>query len=298
MIAIIAFVAITYALSILSALLVASTGGPESPLVGIGFAAMFFPAIAVLSLRSLKNEGVRIDWGRLPVRYLPLALLLIPMVLHIVMLPLMAVKDGGLPWLDWLTPAADGLYHTPPERGWGTVSLFGLMTRITINAVVGLLIVSFLAFFEEIGWRAWLVPRLKSRIGARGAVVGTAVISALWHVPFQLSGIQQIEGVSGIDLAIGAPMGIVASGLIIGWLWLRTESIWIVSIAHGALNNWGQYVFKYMTDPTGPNLAEEVAGDLRVLGTGFLALLFVGILLLWFAPEPCHSNRSVKAKCA
>ena len=93
-------------------------------------------------------------------------------------------------------------------------------------------------------------------------------------------------------------MGIVASGLIIGWLWLRTESIWIVSIAHGALNNWGQYAFKYMTDPAGPNLAEQVAGDLRVLGTGFLVLLSVGILLLWFAPEPRHSNSSVKVESA
>jgi membrane protease YdiL (CAAX protease family) len=298
MIAIVIFVAITYALSILSGLLVASTGAQESAFVEIGFVVMFFPATAVLFVRLTRREGVQIDWDRFPVRYLPLALFLIPAVLHTVMLPMMALKDGGLPWLDWLTPAADGLYHTPPERGWGTVTSSGLAGRIAINAVVGLVVVSFLAFFEEVGWRAWLLPRLRLRIGARAAVVGTAVISALWHVPFQLSGIQQIEGVSAADLALGAPMGIVASGLIIGWLWLRTESIWIVSIAHGALNNWGQYAFKYMTDPTGPNLAEQVAGDLRVLGAGFLVLMSVGILLLWLGPEPRHSNHTVKAERA
>jgi membrane protease YdiL (CAAX protease family) len=33
----------------------------------------------------------------------------------------------------------------------------------------------------------------------------------------------------------------MAAGLIIGWLWLRTESIWLAAIAHGAMNNWGQY---------------------------------------------------------
>jgi hypothetical protein len=47
-------------------------------------------------------------------------------------------------------------------------------------------------------------------------------------------------------LALTVPVGIFAAGLVIDWLWLKTESIRIVSLAHGALNNWGQYAFKYM----------------------------------------------------
>jgi membrane protease YdiL (CAAX protease family) len=120
-------------------------------------------------------------------------------------------------------------------------------------------------------------------MGARTAVVVTAIIWAVWHVPFQLSGIQHIDAVSPVELALGVPFGIMATGLILGWLWLRTESLWIVSIAHGALNNWGQYAFKYMKDPVGPNIAETVALDAQAVGAGFLALLVIGAVLLWWA---------------
>jgi membrane protease YdiL (CAAX protease family) len=78
-----------------------------------------------------------------------------------------------------------------------------------------------------------------------------------------------------MKLALTLPLGTVAAGLILGWLWLRTESIWLVAIAHGALNNWGQYAFKYMKESVTSDT------DLAILGAGSLTLLIVGVLLLW-----------------
>jgi membrane protease YdiL (CAAX protease family) len=78
-----------------------------------------------------------------------------------------------------------------------------------------------------------------------------------------------------MQLALIIPPGTMATGLILGWLWLRTESIWLVAIAHGALNNWGQYAFKYMKDSSTPGT------DVAVLTAGSAALLVVGALLLW-----------------
>jgi membrane protease YdiL (CAAX protease family) len=167
------------------------------------------------------------------------------------------------------------LYQTPPSLGWGTLTIYGLIGHIGLNAVIGLAIVSFLAFFEEIGWRAWLLPRLMERMGARYAVVVTGVIWALWHVPFELSGILHIDGVSPMKLALTMPFGTLAAGIIMGWLWLRTESIWLVSIAHGALNNWGQYAFKY----TKESVTHDT--DLAILSAGSLAVFLVGVFLLW-----------------
>jgi membrane protease YdiL (CAAX protease family) len=138
-----------------------------------------------------------------------------------------------------------------------------------------LIMVSFLALFEEVGWRAWLLPRLVTRIGARRAVAATSIIWALWHVPFQLSGIQYIGGVSSLRLSLAVVPGTIAAGLILGWLWLRTESIWLVAIAHGASNNWGQYAFKYMKNSGAPDR------DMTILCAGSLALLCVGLILLW-----------------
>jgi membrane protease YdiL (CAAX protease family) len=193
--------------------------------------------------------------------------------------------ESGLHWQDWLTRQSDGLYHVPASPGWGMVRTEGLVGHILLNAIAGLVIVSFLAFFEEIGWRAWLLPRLANRIGARRAVLVTSLIWALWHVPFQLSGIQHINGVSPMKLALTMPLGIMATGLILGWLWLTTKSIWLVAIAHGASNNWGQYAFKYMTDSGRPDQ------DIALILAGSLAMLLVGAFLLWFGGGPREWSR-------
>ncbi|HEY6340405.1 MAG TPA: CPBP family intramembrane glutamic endopeptidase [Bryobacteraceae bacterium] len=284
------FVAIAYGLSIALSLVVGLTGRYESNLIGLRYLSMFLPAVSVLIVQAAMGEGPCVRWDRVPLSYVPLAIFLIPAVMHASMLPVMVRLEGGWQWQGWLTPLSDGLYHTPASRGWGTVTLAGLVGYIAVNAVVGLVIASFLSFFEEIGWRAWLLPRLRNRMGARGAVVATAVIWGFWHVPFQLSGVQHIDGISPFRLALTLPFGIMVTGLIIGWLWVRTESIWIVSIAHGALNSLGQYAFKFMKDSLNPG-SDAAAG-----AAGFLALLSVGILLLWrYAPSRARHPRRIVA---
>ncbi|HWC95458.1 MAG TPA: CPBP family intramembrane glutamic endopeptidase [Candidatus Sulfopaludibacter sp.] len=273
--AILVFIGTAYALSVALSLLIGLTGGHGSALFALGYLSMFIPAITVLLVRAAMNEGPRVRWNSFPLRFLPVALLLIPGVLHAVMLPLMGRVEGGVQWQNWLTREADGLYHAPASRGWGALTIQGLVAHIVLHAVFGLIAVSSLAFFEEIGWRAWLLPRLVDRIGARRAVVATSIIWGVWHVPFQLAGIQYIEGVSLLRVSITIVPGTVAAGLILGWLWLRTESIWLVAIAHGASNNWGQYAFKYMKDSGTPDR------DMEVLGAGSVALLLVGVFLLW-----------------
>lgn len=274
---IVVFVATAYALSLALSLVVGLTGGHESRLIGLAYLSMFLPAVSVLVVSAAMKEGPRVNWDLLPIRYAPVAIFLIPVVLHAVMLPVEGSLEG-VHWQDWLTQRADGLYHTPASRGWGVLTLPGLVAHIGLNAVFGLVANSFMAFFEEIGWRGWLLPRLADRMGARSAVVLTSLIWAFWHVPFQVSGIQHIDGVSPMRLAIGFQFGIVAAGLVLGWLWLRTESIWLVALGHGALNGWGQYAFKYMQDSVTP---EEIRSDLTALSAGFVALLAVGAFLVW-----------------
>jgi membrane protease YdiL (CAAX protease family) len=268
------FVAVAYGLSVVLSLAIGLTGGTSSQLIGLRFLPTFIPALAVLSVRSHAGGVVDIDWNRLPWTYVPIALFLLPVVMHAAMLPAIVSYEGRLPWEDWLRPQSDGFFHSPAERGWGVLSPSALGGRIALNAIAGLIVVSILTFFEEIGWRGWLLPRLIKHLGARRAVVVTSAIWAGWHIPFQLSGVQHIEGVSPLMLAVTLPFGIFATGLVIGWLWLKTESIWIVSLAHGALNNWGQYALKYMRF--------EKAPDSVVGSAGFLATLAIGTaLLLW-----------------
>jgi membrane protease YdiL (CAAX protease family) len=248
--AIAAYLAIVYALSIALSLLIGFTGGHASSVAGLALLTMFMPAIAVLIVYSAWREAPHIVSLMPPMRYVLIALFFIPALMHAVMLPLMATLAGRL---HWSTPS-------PAD--------------IARNAVVGVLIVSVLAFFEEIGWRAWLLPRLVDRITPRRAVVVSSILWAIWHVPFQLSGIQYIAGVSPWKLAIVVPIGTMGAGLIIGWLWLRTHNVWLAAIAHGAMNNWGQFAFKYIQG-TAP-----ASVDLTVLASGSVAVLLAGSLLL------------------
>lgn len=278
------YIGLAYFLSILLSLLIGLTGGQNSTFIGLGFASMLIPAFGVVILNATMNEAPSVNWGLFPVKYLPLALFLIPFVMHAAMLPMTDILEGTIPWQQWLHPATDGLYHAPADKSWGTVTHSALVFRIAFNAIIGVVVVSVMAFFEEVGWRGWLLPRLSVSVGARSAVVVTSAIWALWHLPFIFSGILKMDGVTTLTTLAVAPFGTFAAGLFIGWLWLRSKSIWIVSIAHGALNNWGQYAFKYVDD-------FKIASPALVLFSGSLALLLVSALLLWFGLGKSSLNR-------
>src|SRR5438046_5564630 len=94
-----------------------------------------------------------------------------------------------------------------------------------------------------------------------------------------LSGITYLRGVPAYLISMINPFGIFGAGLVISWFWIKTKSIWIVSIAHGALNNWGQYAFKYMQDSTTDSKGQQtwlfvgVNGSLLILGLIILTTL-------------------------
>jgi membrane protease YdiL (CAAX protease family) len=271
--AVLVFIAIAYTLSVALSLLIGLTGGYRSRWIGLGYVSMLLPAVSVLITNGVVRDKQRaIGWDRFPLGYLPLALFLMPLVMHAAMLPAAAALDR-LHWQESLTPGSDGLYHAPAVRGWGVLTPTGLAVRIGINAIVGMIVVSTLALFEEIGWRGWLLPGLIGLTSERRAVVISSVIWSTWHAPYALAGIQRLEGVPAGWTALVVPVSIFGSGLVIGWLWLRTRSLWITAIAHGAVNNWGQYAFKFVSGNGQPS-------DALVLASGGLALIAVGAILL------------------
>ena len=248
---------------------------------------MFVPAVAVLVVVvAMRGKAPLLGWNRFPLKYVPVALFLMPIVMHAVMLPVAAVLWSGLPWAAWLTPEADGLHHTPASRNWGVLTPMGLMARVSMNVVVGLAANAALAFFEEVGWRAWMLPRLMDRMSARAAVVASALIWAFWHTPFALGGIHHLPGIPILLVVVTLPILTTGAGLVIGWLWVRTESIWMVALAHGALNNWGQYAFKFMQDG-GPGGQPR---DMVILGAGGLAVLALGSFLVASGLSPAPPN--------
>ncbi len=213
------FLTTAFGLSTLLSAAVAATGRSASPFAGLAVVAMFFPAIAVIAARVATGAPpADAGWRRFPIRWLPAALLAMPLTIHAVALPVTAHLEGGLPWLAWLSPAADGLIHTPESRGWGELTAVGLVGRVALNAVLGLLLVSVFALFEEIGWRAWMLPRLVARWGERQGALASAAIWAAWHAPYALSGIHDIPSVPATITAFALPIGHLGAGLVLAAL--------------------------------------------------------------------------------
>ncbi len=98
---------------------------------------------------------------------------------------------------------------------------------------IGAVINGVLAFGEELGWRGWLLPSLRP-LGTWPALLLSGAIFGLWHTPIILLGYNFNEpNLFGVAL-----MTVAATllGVLLGWLRLRSASVWPAVFAHGAIN--------------------------------------------------------------
>ena len=104
------------------------------------------------------------------------------------------------------------------------------------------LINTFAALGEEVGWRGFLYPRLKERFGAaKGRLLG-GLLWGVWHWPVMI-----FAGYNYGTAYWGAPVlgpllfcvVCTAIGVLIDYLYEKTECIWIPALAHGAFNAAG-----------------------------------------------------------
>src|SRR5580765_7712534 len=85
------FVAAAYAQSVALSLVIGLTGGYESRWIGLGYLSMLIPAISVqIAKATIRVTEASAGWRDFPLRYLPLALFLMPLVMHAAMLPVAA----------------------------------------------------------------------------------------------------------------------------------------------------------------------------------------------------------------
>ncbi len=86
---------------------------------------------------------------------------------------------------------------------------------------------------EEFGWRGYLQLRLFPERPVLSAVI-TGLIWGVWHYPALL------RGYDFPDNKVAGPLVFTVTAvlfsIILGWLRLKTESIWPCSLAHAAMN--------------------------------------------------------------
>ncbi|WP_347123059.1 type II CAAX endopeptidase family protein [Microbacterium sp. SY138] len=148
------------------------------------------------------------------------------------------------------------------------VVVFAQLAMIPIGALFN----SLFAFGEELGWRGWLLPALRP-LGTWPAPILSGVIWGVWHSPIILLGYNfGRTDITGILFMIG---GCVAWGVLLGWLRLRSASVWPAVIAHGSLNAAAGLIL--IVAATQPDLA--LAGPLGVATWVVLALVAVVLQL-------------------
>ncbi|MCM6778984.1 CPBP family intramembrane metalloprotease [Nocardia sp. CDC159] len=199
---------------------------------------MLTPAVAgLIVLRWVhRPESIRVAiglaWPCPIVRFIRdgLFALAVPLLLELASLGIATLVGTYYPDLARLTPAN--------LAAWAGVQLIYLIIWLPMF------------FGEELGWQGYLLPRL-APLGSARALILTAVIFALWHLPTLAMG-GQYPGHS-LMTSIGAFLVTTALILpIFAWLRMRSDSVWPAVLAHSTASGASTSLTFLLSDPDTP----------------------------------------------
>ncbi len=228
------YLAVVLVASYLWQLAIYRTGGVDSKLFPV---VMVFPALVAVAFRVVAREGLRnVGWGLR--RWWYAAPAVIVPLLVIVAVGGLATASGWAALSNKHFVFANGLVevHKVPlvlgSRAQG-VAFFGLnlVLSLALQSALG----SVAAVGEEFGWRGYAEEKLIHSFGLNRGLVLLGVIWGYWHLPIVLMG-WNFPTHPVLGALILTPLSMVFLGIFLGWLYLRSRSIWMPSLAHAAVN--------------------------------------------------------------
>lgn len=200
---------------------------------------MFAPLTALLITRNgFSGMGIKpelkgkIRWV-LVAWFLPAILTILGAVLYYLIFPSHFDPDGS-----YIAAILGSENMALLEEQNISINMYAV-TQIISALLYAPLINMFISAGEEVGWRGYLYPNLKEELGVvRGRIVG-GVIWGIWHWPL-IALVGYEYGTSYIGFPYTGMLVFVVFTTIFGYfldiLYEKTKTIWVPSIAHGALN--------------------------------------------------------------
>ncbi len=135
-----------------------------------------------------------------------------------------------------------------------TIPIYIVITSvqaITFAPFINMLV----ALGEEVGWRGVMYQYVKDKLGITKGRIVSGAIWGCWHFPIMI-----LAGYEYGKEYIGAPvlgpivfcLSTIAMGIIFDYVYEETETIWMPSLMHGAVNAFT--IFAYMVKPEYSNL--------------------------------------------
>lgn len=152
----------------------------------------------------------------------------------------------------------------------GDGAFLGVMAiqTVLVGAMLGLP-----AYFgEEYGWRAYLLPKLLV-IGKWPAILLHGAIWGLWHAPVIAMG-HNYPGHPVLGILWMTALCVLL-GAVFAWLFYASGSVWVVSLAHGLVNQGSGYAMAFLVATTLPLLA----GPVGLVGMGLMAAIVLALHL-------------------
>lgn len=113
-----------------------------------------------------------------------------------------------------------------------------LKERNTIITIITLplnFFLTWIAFFgEEYGWRYYLQPIMQEKLGKRLGVLALGLVWAVWHLGADL---MYYTREYGVQMFISQIITCVAIAIFWGYVYMKTNNIWILAFMHFINNN-------------------------------------------------------------
>lgn len=249
---------------------------------GVLAVSMYMPLVAVI----IANKGIRkaetgIEWGIhfkrnwkrfLIAWFLPALVTILGAVLYFMIFSeKFDINCGAMVQ----TMKASGVIVDAEGKVQGIPLNLLAIIQLISAVTYGPLINTFAAVGEEAGWRGYMTPVLSNWLGKGRALVLSGIIWAIWHAPvivfagYEYGTGYRGEPVLGVLMMCGFT---TAAGIMLSYFYEKSQSIWIPSLMHGAINAVAGIPFFYMKEMPqhyllGPTPAGLIGGiPLFVLG--------------------------------